>query len=146
MEFPWACHVSDAFFSRLVVLIKCCVHSVRFSVFINGSSSDISLTSRGIRQGDSLSPYLYLYFVLKVYLSWFIVPKDRAFYWTMFQSFLSFSFSPFIADNNSIFCKEIFPLAKLIEKNPPRLCFHLCATRIIKMILWNLSWFTVPYW
>ena len=39
--------------------IMCCISTVKFSILINGSPSDFFGSSRGIQQGDPLSPLLF---------------------------------------------------------------------------------------
>ena len=40
--------------------VHTCISIVQFSVLVNGSPADIFGSSRGLRQGDSLSPMLFL--------------------------------------------------------------------------------------
>ena len=48
------------FGSRWLSWIKWCISTVPFSVLINGSPAGFFPSSRGLRQGDPLSPYLFV--------------------------------------------------------------------------------------
>ena len=93
------------FSGRWVQLIMSCVTSVSFQVLINGQASISFTPSRGIRQGDPLSPYLFL-FVLEG-LSALIREEERREFWKGLRMgrggpVLSHLF---FADDSLLFCR-----------------------------------------
>ena len=47
------------FFEKWRRWIRCCISTVKFSIFINGSPFDFLRSSRRLRQSDPLSPFLF---------------------------------------------------------------------------------------
>ena len=60
----WDCLMSVmskmGFGQRWINWIRWCISTANFSILINGTLSDFFHSTRGLRQGDPLSPYLFL--------------------------------------------------------------------------------------
>jgi hypothetical protein len=104
-DFLEATMIRLGFEARWVHLIMTCVWSVSYSVVVNGNPVGAICPSRGIRQGDPISPYLFLQFA-KVVSSLLLQAKKRG----VITGVPTSSKGPrlnhlFFADNSLLFCK-----------------------------------------
>jgi hypothetical protein len=99
---------------KWVCWMKACVSTVRYSVIVNGSPTGFFDSSRGLRQGDPLSPLLFL--VIMEVLSWMLRRTEEGGFIRGFQAGRTDGLGVshlLYADDTIIFC----------DANPERLLY-----------------------
>ncbi|KAL0287398.1 UNVERIFIED_CONTAM: putative mitochondrial protein [Sesamum calycinum] len=99
---------------QFIILIKQCVSTASFSISLNGSIYGFFKSSRGLRQGDPISPYLFV-LVMEV---WSTLIRHRVQQATQFQyhwkckelGLINLCF----ADDVLLFCKAHIPSIKVL--------------------------------
>jgi hypothetical protein len=105
--------------ARWVYLIMACIRSVSYSVVVNGNPVGLFSPSRGIRQGDPISPYLFL-ICAEVFSSLLLKAEKRGVITGVPTSPRGPSLNHlFFADDSLLFCKansvEWRRLLKILE-------------------------------
>jgi hypothetical protein len=108
-----------SFDARWVYLIMACIRSVSYSVVVNGNPVGLFSPSRGIRQGDPISPYLFL-ICAEVFSSLLLKAEKRGVITGVPTSPRGPSLNHlFFADDSLLFCKansvEWRRLLKILE-------------------------------
>ena len=71
--------IRENLLADLIDIIMSCISMVSTSVLFNGETLDLIYPSRGIRQGDPLSPYLFI--LCMEFFGWLIEEKCNAKLW-----------------------------------------------------------------
>ena len=96
--------------NHLISLIMSCVSTSSISVLVNGGGLDYFQPSRGIRQGDPLSPYLFI-LCMEVLVA-LITKKCQAKLWEPIKATLGG-----IAFSHLFFADDLVLFAKADQKN-----------------------------
>ncbi|CAJ2654248.1 unnamed protein product [Trifolium pratense] len=97
------CLIECKFPHNLINIIKHCISSPSFKILWNGDKTDMFTPSRGIRQGDPLSPYLFV--ICMERLSHIIADQVDAEYWKPMRAEASIEQVHCIMHCLDIFCQ-----------------------------------------
>ena len=98
--------IKMGFSKKWVDLIMNCISSVSYSVIINGEACGNITPTRGIRQGDLLSPYIFLLCVEGLSALIHKVTRDKQISGISIGRGCPFLTHLFFADDSLLFCKE----------------------------------------
>ena len=110
------------FLENLIELIMSCISSVSTSLLFNGGCMDSFWPSRGIRQGDPLS--LYLFILCMEFLGQLIDEKCSEHLWTKQTSILSSLFCRWLGTLCQSYSREL----QYNKKSPRRILFQIRAS------------------
>lgn len=101
---------------NFIDLVLYCISSSRVNILFNGERLETFLPSRGIRQGDSISPYIFI--LCMEYLSLMIKGEVNQGNWSgirLARGSLRFSYL-FFADNVLLFSSSDLPSCETIRR------------------------------
>ncbi|KAK4384363.1 LINE-1 reverse transcriptase [Sesamum angolense] len=114
-DFLWAVLRLFGFPPRFIVLIEQCVSTATFSVALNGSVHGFFKGSRGLRQGDPMSPYLFV-LVMEIWSTLIRYRVQRAahfqYHWKCKKIGLT---NLCFADDVLLFCKADLPSIQVLR-------------------------------
>ena len=93
-----------------------CINTISYSILVNGESKGIITSSKALRQGDSLSPFLFLFCVerLDVILRRSAREGDIKGFFSMQEWSKTYSFF-FFSDDCQIFCRSTLEECQKIQ-------------------------------
>lgn len=139
-DFLWEVLTAFGFPPTWVIWIKECVTNVSYSIKVNGDTSPWFWSSRGLQQGDPLSPYLFI--VCKE-----VLIRKLKLQTHIWGSGIGFKIHPrtantpclMFADDNLLFCKTSNTTFKNLKTTPDEFYKPIRATCKLSQVIHHFS-------